>query len=228
MCTLPLAAAGSAPVPCRSPAPLHHPPCRPFCSSRTLQLQSQDAVLLDVRTEAARVANGVAELRRGALGKGAAVPPVRVRAACLDAGSSQPPCIASVSVQQHMWYLQLQPPCSRHPAFTLPPPVPAAPLPERSCCPAWRGACATPRPLLWRSRWAAGMQGCRADGGLPHCTPSDARPPATDRRARSPMLRCSGAGDCIPGQGQPRQHQRDCDGQPGEGPCPLVAKQHSF
>lgn len=42
-------------------------------------MQTQDAVLVDVRTEAARVANGVAELRRGALGKGAAVPPVRVR-----------------------------------------------------------------------------------------------------------------------------------------------------
>ena len=42
-------------------------------------LQSQDALLLDVRTEAARVAGGTPELRRGALGKGAAVPPVRVR-----------------------------------------------------------------------------------------------------------------------------------------------------
>ncbi|PRW34000.1 zinc finger CCCH domain-containing 11 [Chlorella sorokiniana] len=41
-------------------------------------LQTQDALLVDVRTEAARVANGVAELRRGALGKGAAVPPVRL------------------------------------------------------------------------------------------------------------------------------------------------------
>lgn len=45
------------------------------------QPQTQDALLLDVRTDAARVANGVAELRRGALGKGAAVPPVRVRGA---------------------------------------------------------------------------------------------------------------------------------------------------
>lgn len=41
-------------------------------------LQSQNALLLDVRTEAERQARGVAELRRGALGKGAAVPPVRL------------------------------------------------------------------------------------------------------------------------------------------------------
>lgn len=43
-------------------------------------LQTQDALLLDIRSEAQRVATGVAELRRGALGKGAAVPPVRVSA----------------------------------------------------------------------------------------------------------------------------------------------------
>jgi rhodanese-related sulfurtransferase len=38
-------------------------------------LQSGDALLVDVRPEAARRAAGVPELRRGALGKGAAVPP---------------------------------------------------------------------------------------------------------------------------------------------------------
>ena len=42
-------------------------------------MQTQDALLLDIRPEAQRVDKGVAELRRGALGKGAAVPPVRVR-----------------------------------------------------------------------------------------------------------------------------------------------------
>ncbi|PSC70141.1 hypothetical protein C2E20_6347 [Micractinium conductrix] len=41
-------------------------------------LQTQDALLLDIRPEAQRVDKGVAELRRGALGKGAAVPPVRL------------------------------------------------------------------------------------------------------------------------------------------------------
>jgi len=41
-------------------------------------LQTQDAVLLDIRSEAQRLDKGVAELRRGALGKGAAVPPVQV------------------------------------------------------------------------------------------------------------------------------------------------------
>ncbi|KAL4436752.1 hypothetical protein ABPG75_003891 [Micractinium tetrahymenae] len=41
-------------------------------------LQTQDALLLDIRSEAQRVATGVAELRKGALGKGAAVPPVRL------------------------------------------------------------------------------------------------------------------------------------------------------
>ena len=36
-------------------------------------------MLVDVRTDQARSTSGVAELKRGALGKGAAVPPVRVR-----------------------------------------------------------------------------------------------------------------------------------------------------
>ncbi|EFN55745.1 expressed protein [Chlorella variabilis] len=41
-------------------------------------LQTEAAVLVDVRTEQQRVERGVAELRRGALGKGAAVPPVQL------------------------------------------------------------------------------------------------------------------------------------------------------
>ncbi|GAB4823555.1 hypothetical protein N2152v2_010601 [Parachlorella kessleri] len=41
-------------------------------------LQTQSAVLVDVRSEAQRLQNGIAELRRGALGKGAAVPPVQL------------------------------------------------------------------------------------------------------------------------------------------------------
>lgn len=41
-----------------------------------LQSQQQDALIIDIRTEALRLQNGLPELRRGALGKGTPIPPV--------------------------------------------------------------------------------------------------------------------------------------------------------
>lgn len=98
-------------------------------------LQTQEALLLDVRTEAARVASGTAELRRGALGKGAAVPPVRVRGAAGRDGEREagraPPACSDPHASTHAAISPLHPsPGSRGPSRTCthPPLRPPCPL----------------------------------------------------------------------------------------------------
>lgn len=58
----------------RSERPLETPMAAPPLTV----LQGQDALLVDIRSEAQRLERGVPELRRGALGKGAAVPQAQV------------------------------------------------------------------------------------------------------------------------------------------------------
>jgi hypothetical protein len=129
-----------------------------------------DVVLLDVRTEAVRSERGVVELKRGALGKGAAVPPVQVGPPACPAPMQLvllPGCRTPVLTLLQLQHVQLQCKCPtrlpakcphqlilQHSLTTQPLPLPL-PLPPpslcRSCCPVWRGVCAT--PLLWLLRF---------------------------------------------------------------------------
>jgi hypothetical protein len=121
-----------------------------------------DVVLLDVRTEAVRNERGVVELKRGALGKGAAVPPVQVGPPACPARvvgvvfvAAQLPVALSCSCHICAAKLAGQLPSPTHPAPRPHHPASAVAAPSlccRSCCPAWRGGCATPLPWLWRFR----------------------------------------------------------------------------